>query len=92
MKAKASRELKKKKVAEDKEVMKNSSSSNKSDFAALDSDKALKIDSETDDEVWNPSAYLVTMTNENDRMRIRICQHSRKCAIVLKFLIERHQL
>ena len=71
--------------------MKNSSSSNKSNFAALDSDKALEIDSETDDEAWNPSAYLVTMTSENDQM-VRICQHSRKCAIVLKFLIERHQL
>ena len=49
MKAKASRELKKKKVAEEKEVMKHSSSSNKSNFAALDSDKALEIGSETDD-------------------------------------------
>ena len=92
MKAKASRELKKKKVAEEKEVMKNSSSNNKSNFYALDSDKALEIDSKTDDEVWNPSAHLVTVLQTRMIKCVRICQHSRKCAIVLKFLIERHQL
>ena len=79
MKAKASRELKKKKVAEEKEVMKNSSSSHKSNFAALDSDKALGIDSETDDKVWNPSAYLVTMTNENDQMRTNLSTFAKMC-------------
>ena len=59
--------------------MKNSSSNNKSNFAALDSDKALEIDSETDDEVRNPSAHLVTMTNENEQMRTNLSTFAKMC-------------
>ena len=59
--------------------MKNFSSSNKSNFAALDSDKALEIDSETDDKVWNSSAYLVTMTNENDQMCTNLPTFAKMC-------------